>query len=148
MNKTTHLANGLSLRANKCLELAGVPVEKEAVFHALRTGVLFPFLRPAQYGKTTHQEVCRWAGLPESFLPPIREVPVNIYPDNGLSYRAWRCLCRAGIPITKASVMQALTTGALCPGKRPYSYGKTTHADVCCWVGINSTTLQPLANHS
>jgi hypothetical protein len=44
--KTTKPSNGLSVRANKCLALAGVAAEKEAVLHALNTGELFPFLRP------------------------------------------------------------------------------------------------------
>ncbi len=63
------LSNGLSVRANRCLERAGIPAEKEAVSQALKTGTLWPFLRPRNYGKKTHEEVCRWAGVDETTLP-------------------------------------------------------------------------------
>src|SRR2546422_6489967 len=63
-------ANGLSARANRCLSTAGIPAEKEAVLHALKTGALYPYFRPTLYGKKTHQEVCRWAGLDGSFVAP------------------------------------------------------------------------------
>ena len=79
-------SNGLSARANRCLSTAGIPAEKEAVLHALKTGALYPYFRPALYGKKTHQEVCRWAGLDESFVSPT--IPKSTMPlaiENGLS---------------------------------------------------------------
>jgi hypothetical protein len=127
--------NGLSKRANRCLSTAGIPAEKEAVLHALKTGALYPYFRPSLYGRKTHEEVCRWAGLDESFRPPT--IPESTRPpviENGLSARANHCLFRAGIPAEKPAVMQALQTGALRPGKRPVNYGEKTHAELCRWV--------------
>jgi hypothetical protein len=78
---------------------AGVPAEKEAVLQALKTGAFYPYFRPALYGKKTHQEVCRWAGLDESFgSPTIPEDTMPLAIENGLSFRANRLLVRAGIP--------------------------------------------------
>jgi hypothetical protein len=128
-------ANGLSAWANRCLSTAGIPAEKEAVLHALKTGALYPYFRPSLYGRKTHEEVCRWAGLDESFRPPT--IPESTRPpviENGLSARANHCLFRAGIPADKPAVMQALQTGALRPGKRPVNYGKQTHAELCRWA--------------
>ncbi len=96
---------------------AGIPAEKEAVLHALKTGALFPFFRPTLYGKKTHQEVCLWAGLDETFRSPT--IPESTRPpviENGLSARANHCLFRAGIPAEKPAVKQALQSGALRPG--------------------------------
>ena len=142
--KPTLLANALSVRANKCLALAGIPVEKEAVRRALEAGVLFPFLRPALYGKKTHQEVCRWAGLKETFLPTT--IPKGTGPrvvDNGLSYRANHCLHRAGIPAEKEAVRNAIQTGLLSPGKSPFNYGPDTHAELSLWAA----PISPPAPH-
>ena len=135
-------ANGLSARANLCLSTAGIPAEKEAVRHALKTGALYPFFRPTLYGKKTHQEVCRWAGLDESFWSPT--LPEDTRPpviSNGLSARANHCLFRAGIPAEKPAVRHALQTGALRPGKCPVNYGKQTHAELCRWAGIEPSAL-------
>jgi hypothetical protein len=102
-------SNGLSARANRCLSSAGIPAEKEVVLHAIRTGALYPYFRPALYGKKTHQEVCRWAGLDESFVSPT--IPKNRTPiaiENGLSYQANRLLLRAGIQADKPAVLRAL----------------------------------------
>ena len=135
-------ANGLSARANLCLTTAGIPAEKEAVLHALKTGVLYPYFRPTLYGKKTHQEVCRWAGLDGSFVAPT--IPPSTRPpviSNGLSARANHCLFRAGISAEKPAVMQALRTGALRPGKHPTNYGKQTHAELCRWSGMDTTPL-------
>ncbi len=44
-------SNGLSTRVNRCLSSAGIPAEKEAVLRALKTGALYPYFRPALYGK-------------------------------------------------------------------------------------------------
>jgi hypothetical protein len=135
-------SNGLSARANRCLSTAGVPAEKEAVLQALKTGALYPFFRPALYGRKTHREVCRWAGLDESFVSPT--IPKNTTPlaiDNGLSYRANRLLFRAGIPADTPAVLEALHTGSLCPGKCPVNYGKQTHAELCRWAGIDEHDL-------
>jgi len=131
-------SNGLSARANHCLSAAGIPAEKEAVLHALETGALYPYFRPALYGKKTHHEVCRWAGLDESFVLPT--IPQNTTPlaiENGLSYRANHLLFRAGIPADKPAVQQALQTGALRPGKCPVNYGKQTHVELCRWAGVD-----------
>ena len=134
--KTTPPANGLSVRANRCLAKAGIAIDKAALLHLLQTGQLFPFHWPAAYGSKTHQEVCRWAGVDPHTLPQrVPAGPFTIFPDIGLSYRAWRCLRRADIPTTKEAVRHALRTGALCPGRRPGSYGKTTHAELCRWAG-------------
>jgi diadenosine tetraphosphate (Ap4A) HIT family hydrolase len=136
-------SNSLSLRAKKCLTAAGIPIEKEAVLHALRTGALYPFDRPPLYGKKTHQEVCRWAGLSGSFLPP-RPSPdaMPLAGENGLSYRANRCLIRAGIPAEKSAVVHALNIGVLQPGKRPLSYGRQTHLEICRWAGVDVQGLR------
>lgn len=129
--------NGLSARANRCLATAGISAEKEAVVQALRTGELYPFFRPTLYGKKTHEEVCRWVDLPESFVAPM--VPPTTYPpvvSNGLSARANHCLFRAGIPAQEEAVRHALETGALVPGKRPVNYGTQTQAELCRWVSL------------
>jgi hypothetical protein len=135
-------SNGLSARANRCLATTGIPAEKEAVLHALKTGALYPFIRPALYGRKTHREVCRWAGLDESFVSPT--IPKSTMPlaiENGLSYRANHLLFRAGIPTDKPTVLQALQTGALQPGKCPVNYGKQTHAELCRWAGVDEHEL-------
>ena len=122
--------------------LFGIPAEKEAVRHALKTSALYHYFRPTLYGKKTHQEVCRWAGLDGSFVAPT--IPPSTRPpviSNGLSARANHCLFRAGIPAEKPAVMQALQTGALRPGKRPTNYGKQTHAELCRWAGMDTTAL-------
>ena len=100
-------SNGLSARANRCLLTAGIPAEKEAVLHALKTGALYPYFRPALYGRKTHREVCRWAGLDESFVSPT--IPKNTTPlaiDNGLSYRANRLLVRppSFVPLFESTI--------------------------------------------
>jgi hypothetical protein len=131
-------SNGLSVRANRCLSTAGIPAEKEAVLHALQAGALYPYFRPTLYGKKTHQEVCRWAGLDESFRSP--NMPESTRPpviSNGLSARANHCLFRAVISAEKPAVRQALQTGALRPGKNPINYGEKTHAEVCRWAGVD-----------
>lgn len=138
-------SNGLSARANRCLSTAGIPAEKEAVLHALKTGALYPYFRPALYGKKTRQEVCRWAGLDESFVSPT--IPKNTTPiaiDNGLSYRANRLLLRAGIQADKPAVLRALQTGVLRPGICPANYGKQTHAELCRWAGVDERDLPRL----
>ncbi|MGO9202192.1 MAG: hypothetical protein ACLQM8_16825 [Limisphaerales bacterium] len=125
------------MRANRCLATAGVPAEKEAVLCALQAGRLYPFFRPTLYGKKTHQEVCRWVGVDESFVAPT--VPKDTRPpvvSNGLSARANHCLFRAGIPAEKAAVRHALQTGALVPGKCPVNYGRQTHSELCRWAGV------------
>jgi hypothetical protein len=139
-------ANGLSARANRCLSTAGIPAEKAAILHALQTGALYPYVRPTLYGKKTHQEVCRWVGLDESFVSS--NIPESTRPpiiSNGLSARANHCLFRAGIPAEKPAVIQALQTGTLRPGKRPVNYGKQTHAELCRWTGVDPKASSP--NH-
>jgi len=56
-------ANGLSSRANDCLSRAHIPATKSAVHMALTTGVLSLCKSPLGYGKVTHTELCRWAGV-------------------------------------------------------------------------------------
>ena len=73
MAKPTIFANGLSLRANKCLALADIPADRDAVIHALQTGVLYPFRTPRNYGKKAHDEVCRWAGLDPQTLDTVAD---------------------------------------------------------------------------
>jgi len=135
-------SNGLSARANRCLSTAGIPAEKEAVRQALQTGELYPYFRPTLYGKKTHHEVCRWAGLDESFVspttPPSTRPPVV---ENGLSARANHLLFRAGIPAERSAVKHALQTGSLRPGKHPVNYGKQTHAELCHWAGVDPSAL-------
>jgi hypothetical protein len=58
------------------------------------------------------------------------------YRANGLSYRANHTLKYAGIPATKAAVLESLKNGSLTPTKRPIGYGKATHAELCRWVGV------------
>src|SRR6266508_5641438 len=136
---------GLSARATLCLSTASIPAEREAVLQALKTGVLYPYFRPTLYGKKTHQEVCRCAGLDGSFI--ALTIPASTRPpiiSNGLSARANHCLFRAGIPAEKPAVMQALQTGVLRPGKHPTNYGKQTHAELCRWSGMDTLALRPL----
>jgi hypothetical protein len=151
--KAKKSANGLSARANRCLFNAGIPIDKQAIIYALQTGKLYPFDWPPNYVTITHFEVCRWAGIdPKKVLPPPFESEVIPYPDNGLSYRANRCLRRSAIPATKEAVRRALQTGALSPGKRPCNYGLQTHAEICHWTGVDPATLSdqaaPLGNWS
>lgn len=136
--------NGLSKKINRLLAKAGFIIEKEAIIHALQTGRLYPHCCPPNYGKYAHRDVCRWAGVDPATLPhewPDRDW--TPYPDDGLSYRAHNLLRYAGIPATKASVLEALNTGQLSPGKRPCGYGKITHVELCRWAGVNSATLAP-----
>ncbi len=56
-------ANGLSARANNCLSRAHIPATKPAVILALTSGMLSPEKGPGGYGKVTHAELCRWAGV-------------------------------------------------------------------------------------
>ena len=133
------LANGLSRRTNRCLTTAGIPVEKQFIVHALKTGKIYPNNWPPNYGKLTHFELCKWAGVDGKNTPyiPRSEREGNPYLDNGLSYRANRCLLRSAIPITKKAVRHALQTGTLSPGERPSNYGKQTHAELCRWAGVD-----------
>jgi len=66
---------------------------------------------------------------PATFTCSLRKVDVT------------SCLFRAGIPAEKPAVIQALQTGALRPGKHPTNYGKQTHAELCRWSGMDTTTL-------
>jgi len=136
----------LPKRVISLLTKAGMPIEKEAIVQALRTGKLYPFLWPANYGKFAHRDVCQWAGVDPDSLP---KTPKNwpddytaTFPDIGLSYRAWRTLEKAGIPATKQVVIKALHAGDLSPYKRPGGYGKVTHAEICRWVGVDPKALR------
>jgi len=91
-------SHGLPPRAQRCLSAAGIPIEKQAVLHALRTGALS--WQTTLYGKYTHRDVCRWLGVEETF-------PATIYPEdtrppfveNGLSYRAKLFSTAPGFPL-------------------------------------------------
>lgn len=140
--KSRPLLNGLSRRTNRCLANAGIAINKKVIVHALKTGKLYPFRWPPNYGKYTHIEVCRWVGIDAKALSsPPSQGDVAPYPANGLSYRSNRCLSRSAIPATKQAVRHALQTGILSPGKRPSNYGRQTHAELCRWTGVNPTTL-------
>ena len=69
--KSNILDIGLSRRTANCLSEAGIPIEKGAIIEALKNGKLYPHLHPRNYGKYTHREVCRWAGVEESKLQPF-----------------------------------------------------------------------------
>ncbi len=58
--------NGLSYRTNKFLKFTGIPATKAAVLKSLKNGSLTPTKRPIGYGKMTHAELCRWAGIDKS----------------------------------------------------------------------------------
>ena len=131
--------NGLSNRINRLLTIAGLTVEKEAIAHALRTGKLYSSNQPPNYGRYTHREVCRWAGVDPATLT-WHSQESKPYPANGLSYRANKLLKYAGIPATKKAVHQALKQGDLLPTKRPVGYGKITHAELCRWAGVDKST--------
>jgi hypothetical protein len=136
------LPNGLSRRTNRCLLKAGIPINKQGIIRALKTGKIYPFHWPPNYGKYTHVEVCRWVGIDEKTLsPPPHEGGMIPFPDIGISYRAWRCLRRSGIPTTKKAVRHALRTGMLWPGKHPSNYGSRTHAELCRWTNVDPATL-------
>ena len=69
--KSIILSNGLTRKTTNCLTKAGIPIEKKAIIDALKNGTLYPYRNPRHYGKYTHREVCRWAGVDESTsLPP------------------------------------------------------------------------------
>ena len=136
------LPNGLSGRTNRCLVNAGIPIKKEVIIRALKTGKLYPYCWPPNYGKKTHREVCHWAGVDPRTLPQVwPDHDTSPYPDIGISYRAWRCLRRSGIPANKKSVRHALRTGLLSPGRRPSNFGPQTHAELCRWTGVDPATL-------
>ena len=93
--------------------------------------------------KKTHLDVCAWLDISQYLPIPTHDegdwVP---FPKNGLFYRANGVLRRAGIAPEKPAVRQALETGALFPGKRPYNYGEQTHADLCRWVCLDAEPLR------
>jgi hypothetical protein len=139
---TSHLlANGLTKRTNRCLSAAGIAINKPAIILALKAGKLFPSFWPPTYGRGTHHEVCRWAGIDPTTVPFIwaNQWPPHI--ENGLSFRANNCLRDAGISATKKAVTKALNSGDLLPRKRPSGYGKTTHAEICHWAGVDPKAL-------
>ena len=133
--------NGLSNRLNRLLTLSGFTVKKNAIAIALRTGKLYPGFLPRNYGRFAHRDVCRWAGVDPASVP----YPSHNYerfPDTGLSYRTNNFLKSAGIPATKAVVLESLKNGSLTPTKRPIGYGKVTHAELCRWVGVSQNLFR------
>jgi hypothetical protein len=127
--------NGLSNRLNHLLTKAGFTVEKKAVASALRASKLYPHCYPPTYGIYAHRDLCEWAGVDPATIRKKGPYYEN-YPDNGLSYRTNNILKYAGIPATKAVVLESLKNGSLTPTKRPIGYGKATHAELCRWVGV------------
>jgi hypothetical protein len=127
--------NGLSNRLNHLLTKAGFTVEKQAIASALRAGKFYPHCYPPTYGIYAHRDLCEWAGVDPSTVRKKGHYYEN-YPDNGLSYRTNNILKYAGIPATKAAILESLKNGNLTPTKRPIGYGKTTHAELCRWVGV------------
>jgi hypothetical protein len=139
---TSHLlANGLTKRTNRCLSAAGIAINKPAIIRALKAGKLFPSFWPPTYGKCTHHEVCRWTGIDPTTVPFVWANQWPPYIENGLSYRANNCLRDAGVLAIKKAVTKALNSGDLLPHKRPSGYGKTTHAEICRWAGVDPKAL-------
>lgn len=64
--QTRGIFDSLSPRARHCLEREGFET-REQVAEAIRIGWLHPRRQP-KYGRATHSEVCRWAGVSD---PPI-----------------------------------------------------------------------------
>ena len=60
---------------------------------------------------------------------------------NGLTRRVNACLAKAGIPIEKKSIRQALLDGRLIVHTNPLNYGKYAHRDVCRWAGVDPLSL-------
>ncbi len=139
--KSRLLPNGLSRRTNRCLALAGIPINKPVIIRALKSGKLYPFHWPPNYGQFTHFEVCDWARNDRHTLPPPSWENLTPFPKNGLSYRANNCLLRSDIPATKRAVRHALRTGVFVPRKQPSNYGPQTHAELCRWTGIDPVSL-------
>ena len=136
------LPHGLSGRTTHCLLNAGIPINKKVIIRALKTGKLYPYCWPPNYGTKTHRQVCHWAGVDSGTLPQVwPDNDTTPYPDIGISYRAWRCLRRSGIPANKKSIRHALRTGLLSPGRRPSNYGPQTHAELCRWAGVDPSAL-------
>ncbi len=135
--------NGLSNRLNHLLAKAGFTVEKQAIASALRAGKFYPQCYPPTYGIYAHLELCQWAGVDPASVPNPTCYYVS-FPDNGLSYRTNNVLKYAGIPATKAAVLEALKNGRLMPTKRPNGYGTATHAEICRWVGVTPRQLRGL----
>lgn len=127
--------NGLSNRLNHLLAKAGFTVEKQAIASALRAGKLYPHCYPPTYGRFAHRDLCEWAGVDPATLAGSNSY-FETYRANGLSYRANHILKYAGIPATKAVVLESLKNGSLTPTKRPIGYGRVTHAELCRWVGV------------
>jgi len=118
--KSTLLASGLTRRTVNCLTKAGIPIERAAIIAALENGSLHPAWRPRNYGRITHKEVCKWAGIGLKF-----------------SQKTANCLRSAGIPLEKDAIIRALNSGRLYPRIRPHLYGRNTHFEVCHWVGVD-----------
>ena len=60
---------------------------------------------------------------------------------NGLTRRTANCLTKAGFPIDRVAIVTALLDGTLYPHRNPRLYGRTTHREVCRWVGIDSNEI-------
>ena len=119
------------------LSTADIPVEKEAVLHALKTGALYPFVRPPLYGKKTHQEVCAGpASMNRSGRRAYRKTHGPSSKTGCPSGQTASFSGQACIPAEKPAVKHALEAGALRPGETPINYGKQTHAELCRWAGV------------
>ena len=134
---------GLPKRIETLLTKAGIPIEKNAIVDALGSGKISLNHWPPSYGLISHRKLCSWAGVdPGTIALPKHNAETEVFPDIGLSYRAWRMLNRSGIPTTKEAVTKALNNGDLLAGKRPSGYGGATHAEMCRWVGIDPKALR------
>jgi hypothetical protein len=69
--KSIILPNGLTLRTANCLKRAGVPINKRAVFKAIKEGTLYPHCIARHYGIETHRQVCVWAGVDPRDVSPV-----------------------------------------------------------------------------
>jgi hypothetical protein len=83
--KPISFPSGLTRKTANCLTKAGIPIEKKAIIKALKNGTLYPHRNPRNYGKYTHREVCRWAGIDESTLTPHRHPAQPVEASNKLT---------------------------------------------------------------
>ena len=119
---------------------------KKIIIRALKTGKLYPFRWPPNYGKYTHVEVCRWAGIDDKILsPPPHEVEVTPFPDIGISYRAWRVPPPFRHSHHQKGCPPRPPNWAAFAGPTPGNYGKVTHVEVCRWAGVVNPRTRPSA---
>ena len=76
--------NGLSSRANECLNDFQIPATKAAVILALNNGVLSLDKRLRNYGEVTHVELCRWAGVDPKTLKAAQRLSLPAKKASGI----------------------------------------------------------------